>query len=186
MAFVPFIAGMANRLDKKIVFMCGIGGAGLLLMASRFMGVDSLAGVTAVCLIYSVANTCYWQLMPSMLYDVCAAEELVSGENRSGAVISLQALSESLSIAAGFQALGISLEMAGFSSEAAVQPDMALEWVSNMFTLIPGLFMLLVFLMMTRYPINKKNFSRVMEALEKKKAGEEIDLSDFKDVFMTK
>ena len=185
-AFVPFIAGMANRLDKKIVFMCGIGGAGLLLMASRFMGVDSLAGVTAVCLIYSVANTCYWQLMPSMLYDVCAAEELVSGENRSGAVISLQALSESLSIAAGFQALGISLEMAGFSSEAAVQPDMALEWVSNMFTLIPGLFMLLVFLMMTRYPINKKNFSRVMEALEKKKAGEEIDLSDFKDVFMTK
>ena len=165
--------------------MAGIGGAGVLMIASRFIGVNGLTGVILVSLFYSVANTCYWQLMPSMLYDVCAAEELVNGENRSGAVISLQALSESLSIAVGLQALGISLEMAGFSSEAAAQPAMALDWVSNMFTLIPGLFMVLVFIMMTRYPINKKNFSRVMEALERKKAGEAVDLNDFEDIFLS-
>ena len=181
-AFVPFIAKLASLFDKKIVFMCGIGGAGLMLMAGRFLGVNSLWAVIAVCLIYSVANTCYWQLMPSMLYDICAAEELVSGENRSGAVISLQALSESLSIAVGLQVLGIALEMAGFDNAAAVQPEMALGWVSNLFTLIPGLFMVLVFVMMTRYPINKKNFIRVMEALEQKKAGREIDLNEFEDI----
>ena len=181
--FVPFIAGLAGAFDKKTVFMCGIGGAGVCLMASRFIGVNSLAAMIAVCLIYSVANTCYWQLLPSMLYDVCEVEELISGQKRSGAVISLQALSESLSIAVAMQGLGIVLEMAGFASEAAVQPETALTWVSNCFTFLPGLFMVLVVVMISRYPINKKVFVRVMDALERRKQGEEIDVKEFEDIF---
>ena len=181
--FVPFIARLAGAFDKKTVFMCGIGGAGVCLMASRFLGVNSLAAMIAVCLIYSVANTCYWQLLPSMLYDVCEVEELISGQKRSGAVISLQALSESLSIAVAMQGLGIVLEMAGFASEAAVQPETALTWVSNCFTFLPGLFMVLVVVMISRYPINKKVFVRVMDALERRKQGEEIDVKEFEDIF---
>ena len=182
-AFVPFIARLAGKFDKKTVFMSGIGISGMILMASRFIGVESLGAVVAVCLVYSVANTCYWQLMPSMLYDVCEVEELVSGENHSGAVISLQALSESLSIAAGLQVLGVVLEMAKFDNTAAMQPDVALSWVSNLFTFIPGLFMVLVVVMMTKYPINKKNFSRIMEARQKKDAGESVDMTEFNDIF---
>ncbi|MBR4411817.1 MAG: MFS transporter [Firmicutes bacterium] len=183
-AFVPFIARLAGKFDKKTVFMFGIGISGVILMASRFIGVESLGAVIGVCLVYSVANTCYWQLMPSMLYDVCEVEELVSGENHSGAVISLQALSESLSIAAGLQVLGIALEMAKFDNTAAMQPDMALSWVSNLFTFIPGLFMVLVVVMMTKYPINKKNFGRIMEARQRKDSGESVDMTEFNDIFL--
>ena len=163
--------------------MAGIGVSGLLMIAARFVGVNSTASLIALFLIYSVANTCYWQLMPSMIYDVCEVEELFSGEKRSGAVISLQALSESLSIAVGLQALGIILDAAGFASEAAVQPEAALAWVSNTFTLIPGVFMLLVVGMMTKYPINKSTFSRVLCALERKRSGEEVDIKEFEDIF---
>ena len=183
-AFVPFIARLAGKFDKKTVFMSGIGISGMILMASRFIGVESLGAVVAVCLVYSVANTCYWQLMPSMLYDVCEVEELVSGENHSGAVISLQALSESLSIAAGLQVLGVALEMAKFDNTAVMQPDVALSWVSNLFTFIPGLFMVLVVVMMTKYPINKKNFGRIMAARQKKEAGEPVDMTEFNDIFL--
>ena len=182
-ALVPFIAALAGKFDKKNVFMAGIGVSGLLMIAARFVGVNSTASLIALFLIYSVANTCYWQLMPSMIYDVCEVEELFSGEKRSGAVISLQALSESLSIAVGLQALGIILDAAGFASEAAVQPEAALAWVSNTFTLIPGVFMLLVVGMMTKYPINKSTFSRVLYALERKRSGEEVDIKEFEDIF---
>lgn len=178
-AFVPFIAKFSELWDKKSVFMAGIGGAGILMMAARFIGVEGMAGMIIICLIYSVANTCYWQLMPSMLYDVCELEELVSGEKHSGSVISLQALSESLSIAVGMQVLGIALEAAGFVNDAQIQPEGALSWVSNLFTFVPGLFMVLVVVMMTKYPINKKSFQKVMEAKAKKGRGEEIDLSEF-------
>ncbi len=182
-ALVPFIAALAGKFDKKNVFMAGIGVSGLLMISARFVGVNSTASLIALFLIYSVANTCYWQLMPSMIYDVCEVEELFSGEKRSGAVISLQALSESLSIAVGLQALGIILDAAGFASEAAVQPEAALAWVSNTFTLIPGVFMLLVVGMMTKYPINKSTFSRVLYALERKRSGEEVDIKEFEDIF---
>lgn len=182
-AFVPFIAKLSTVFDKKTVFMTGIGVSGVLMIVGRFLGVESLAAVIVICLIYSVANTCYWQLMPSMLYDVCEVEELVSGKKHSGSVISLQALSESLSIAAGLQALGIALEMAGFASEASIQPENALLWVSNLFTLVPGIFMILVFVIMTKYPINKKMFHKVMDAKEKIDNGLEVDISELEKLF---
>ena len=108
---------------------------------------------------------------------------MVSGKKHSGSVISLQALSESLSIALGMQAHGIALELAGFASEQAVQPEGALLWVNNMFTLVPGIFMILVFVIMTKYPINKKIFHKVMEAKEMKDAGKEVDLTELKKIF---
>ena len=182
-AFVPFIAKLSSIFDKKTVFMFGIGLSGVMMIAGRLIGVESLAAVIAICLIYSVANTCYWQLMPSMLYDVCEVEELVSGKKHSGSVISLQALSESLSIAAGMQALGIALEMAGFANEAAVQPETALTWVNNMFTLVPGIFMILVLIIMTKYPINKKVFVKVMDAKEKLDKGEDVDITELENLF---
>ncbi len=181
--FVPFIAKLSAVFDKKTVFMAGIGVSGVLMIAGRFVGVESLAAVIIICLVYSVANTCYWQLMPSMLYDVCEVEELISGKKHSGSVISLQALSESLSIAAGMQALGIALEMAGFASEAAVQPESALTWVSNLFTLVPGVFMILVFVIMTKYPVNKKVFHKVMEAKDKLDRGESADMTELERLF---
>lgn len=182
-AFVPFIAKLSSVFDKKTVFMAGIGVSGIVMITGRFVGIESLAAVIAVCLIYSVANTCYWQLMPSMLYDVCEVEELVSGKKHSGSVISLQALSESLSIAVGMQALGIALEMAGFANEAAVQPENALAWVSNMFTLVPGAFMVLVFIIMLKYPINKNVFHKVMDVKSKKAEGLDVDMSELENLF---
>ena len=58
-----------------------------------------------------------------------------------------------------------------------------LTWVSNCFTFLPGLFMVLVVVMISRYPINKKVFVRVMDALERRKQGEEIDVKEFEDIF---
>lgn len=170
-AFVPLVAFMANKFDKKYVFAFGIGGSGLLMMVLRFFNIDTLPSVLLVCLIYSLANTCYWQLMPSIIYDVCEVEELSSGEKHSGAVISLQALSESVSMAVGFQALGIVLDLAGFSSEATVQSSVALSWVSNNFTFIPGLFMVIVVLAIMKYPLDKKLFSRVLNELKLMREG---------------
>ncbi|MBQ4649735.1 MAG: MFS transporter [Firmicutes bacterium] len=179
---VPFITRMAVKFEKKQVFMFGIGASGVLMMVSRFVGVESYGALVAVCLFYAFANACYWQLMPSMLYDVCEVEELVSGKKRSGAVISLQALSESLSIAGGVQMLGIILELSGFNSEAAVQPELALTWVENAFCFIPGAAMLAVAVITSRYPVTKEVFIKVTDALARRKAGEKIDLDEFRDI----
>ncbi|MBR5740404.1 MAG: MFS transporter [Firmicutes bacterium] len=165
-AFVPFIEKISGKTDKTKVFMCGIGISGAAMMILRLFDMTSLAGIIAVCLLYSLANTCYWQLMPSMIYDITEVVERETGRSQTGAVISFQALSESISIAVGLQGLGLILGLAHFDEAAAfgAQPASALNWVSNCFTLIPGLFMVLVALVMLKYPINKKT----MEELRKK------------------
>ncbi len=163
-AFVPFIERLCRKYDKKNVFMLGIGGAGAVLIALRFIYVGEYAGLIAACLIYSVANTCYWQLMPSMIYDVSEIEARLSGKSHAGSVVSLQALSESICIAIGLQILGIILEKSGFDEAAGIeaQSETALAWVSHSFTLIPGIFMVLVLLIMTGYPITKKKIEMLL------------------------
>ena len=174
MVFVPFIERSSARFDKKNVFMYGIGVAGLVMITMRFVNISDLGGVIAVSLVYSVANTCYWQLMPSMIYDIAEIEEAHSGSSHAGAVISFQALSESVCIAIGLQILGIILDMSGFdetlpspleaAGEAALmQPETAFTWVSHSFTLLPGCFMVLVCIVMLWYPVNAAYMKNIIK-----------------------
>ncbi len=182
-ATVPLITKLAGRFDKKDVFMGVIGICGILMMSTRIIGVDSFGVLVVVCLLYAAANACYWQLMPSMIYDVCEAEELVSGEKHSGAVISLQALSESISIAVGVQTLGLILQMAGFDNDAAMQSHTALAWVENAFVVIPGAAMVAAALIIRKFPMTKEVFTQVKDALDRRKQGEEVDINQFKELF---
>ena len=70
--------------------------------------------------------------------------------------------------------LGIILDMSGFdetlpspleaAGEAALmQPETALTWVSHSFTLLPGIFMVLVFVVMLWYPVNAAYMRRLRE-----------------------
>lgn len=182
-ATVPFVSKLAVRFNKKDVFKNVIGICGIMMIATKIIGAENYPVLIAACLIYAVANACYWQLMPSMIYDVCEVEELISGEKRSGAVISLQALSESVSIAVGLQMLGIILEAAGFDSDAAAQSQMALEWVENAFVVIPGAAMVLVALIMRKFTLTKELFEKVKSALERRKNGEDVDIDQFVEIF---
>ena len=182
-AMTPFVAKLAEKTDKKAAIAGGLTASGAALIAVRLLGVETVLGACAVSAVFSVGNTCYWQLMPSMIYDVCQAEELASGKQRSGEVISLQALSESLSAAIGVQLLGIILQQAGFADTAAAQPASALLWISNSYCLLPGLCMIAVALILSRYPINRRTYPRILEGVEKRRRGEEVDLSEYEDIF---
>lgn len=181
--FAPAIAKISGITDKKKIATIGIGASGILMIAGRFIGITSFFGGCMLCVCYALGNTSYWQLMPSMLYDVCEADELASGEKRSGQVISLQAMSESLSCAFGAQLLGGILQLAGFQNGTDMQGEKALFWISNSFTLIPGICMLAVAIIIYKHPIDKKAFRRILEALEKKKRNEIVDISEFDDIY---
>ena len=170
-------------MDKKDLFKTVMAVCGVLMIATRFIGVNSYPLLIFVCLLYATANATYWQLMPSMIYDVCEVEELLSGVKHSGAVISLQALSESLSIAVGLQGLGFILELAGFDSDLAVQTSTALTWVENAFVVIPGAAMIVVALIIRKSNLTKDVFDRVKDALARRHAGEDVDITEFEEIF---
>ncbi len=166
----PFVSRICKRIDKKNVFVGGMAIGGILLVIGRFVGEANLAWAYGISLAYVIANTSYWQLMPSLLYDLCEVEELESGARHAGQLISLQALSESLSTAIGAQLLGIILDFAGFQSGSAVQSATASLWISNSFSLIPGLCMILVSIIIFKYPVNRAYFEAVKRELENRRS----------------
>ncbi len=169
-SLTPFVSRICEKFDKKNVFVGGMAAGGILLIIGRILGSENLAWAYGISAAYVLANTSYWQLMPSLLYDLCEVEELESGKRHAGQLISLQALSESLSTAIGSQLLGIILDCAGFRSDAAAQTEVASNWISNNFSLIPGLCMLIVAFIIFKYPVNRGYFEGVKKELEKRRS----------------
>lgn len=179
----PLISKLSAKSDKTRVFRIGIFTSGALLIIMGILDIRSFAACCIMCVFYTIANICYWQLMPSMLYDVCEAEALASGSHHSGQVISTQALSESLASAMGTQFLGLILQFANFKDELTVQSELTVRWIGYCSTIIPGLIFIAVSLVFLRHPINKSSYNRICNALEKRSLGEKIDMNEFKDIY---
>lgn len=180
--FVPVIAATGKKFDKRTQFIVGMSICALSMVILRFVGTTNIIGASLMLIPFGLGAICYWQLMPSMIYDVCEVDELVSGKQRQGTIVSLQAISESLSEAAGLVLLGNMLQWAGFDGNVAVQQEKALFWVENALTIIPGVFMFFSVYMIYKYPITKKLFNRVLVAVEEQRQGKVVNLEEFKQV----
>ena len=181
-ALLPLVALTKKSVDKKIQYVVGMCGCAAVMLVFRFVAPESFIAAVLVMFAFGVSNMIYWQLLPAMLYDVCEVDELKTGKQRQGTIVSLQSLVESVSEAVGILALGFILELAGFDEALAVQPSGALFWVSNCFTILPVIFMIASAVMIYIYPITSKNFARIVAAVEAQRRGEKPDLEKFKDV----
>jgi GPH family glycoside/pentoside/hexuronide:cation symporter len=179
----PLVAWFAGRTDKTNAYKVGLAISGFLLILFAIIDIRSFFGTCFLCLSYSIGNACYWQLMPSMIYDTCEAEELASGSNHRGQVISLQALSESVAAAIGVQLLGITLQLGGFSDTLEVQTEEAITRINQCTTIIPGILFIIVALLIIKHPINHKTYDRIIRALADRETGKKVDMNDFKDIY---
>lgn len=152
-----------------------MGGLGVL-------GVNSALEIVIFSIGYSLGSIAYWQLVPSMIYDVCEVDELVNNKRRGGLVISLQSLSESIANAIGLQIVGLILNFSGFVGEAAVQTERALFWINMSFSVIPAIFMAASMICIIKYPVTKKMYRDVVAALKDREAGNHIDMEKFKSL----
>lgn len=178
--FIPLISFVNRWIDKRTTYMTGMTISALGLLFFGVAGIDSVAQACILSVIYSVGGSVYWQLIPAMIYDVCEVDQLINNKERSGMVISLQSLSEALSGAVAMQLMGIILSFSGFDGELSVQSESALLGTGISFTFIPAAFMLLSVLCIFIYPVTKKMYNEIVEALEKRKNGAEIDMSRFR------
>lgn len=178
--FIPIISFVNRWIDKRTTYIAGMLISASGLLAFGIFGITSLAWVCVLSVIYSIGGSVYWQLIPAMIYDVCEVDQLINNRERSGMVISLQSLSEALSGAVAMQLMGMILSFSGFNGELSLQSESALLGTGLSFTVIPSAFMFLSVVCIFIYPVTKKVYQEVFEALENRKAGEEVDMSRFR------
>ena len=176
---VPIVVKISNILDKRTTSILGLGLTGITMVIYGIFGIPNIPHIMIFTTIFGIGSICYWQLVPSMMYDVCDADQLVNGEDRAGSIISFQSLAESLSEAVGVQLLGILLSIAGFNGELAVQSNTAMTGIHLCLTVLPSIFIFLSMFMVIRYPISKKMYLKIRKAIEDRNAGKEVDLTEF-------
>lgn len=166
--YIPIVTLMSKKLDKRSVLIIMLLLSAVFVSVAKITGIGTMEGMILFIFVVGIGNGTYWQLMPSMIYDVCEYDELETGNKRKGSIVSLQSLSEALATAMGMELLGIILQLAGFNGEAAVQTPSALDWIESAITVIPAALMVGAAVMIYKYPITKKSFEEICGKLKEK------------------
>lgn len=102
----------------------------------------------------------YWQVVPSMFYDVCDYDQHATGCRREGSVLAVQGLVESIASGIGTQVLGLILQFGDFNGLSDIQSERTMSWILNCTTWIPVVFMSLAIFALIKYPITRKSLEQ--------------------------
>lgn len=179
--FIPVVGKLSKKIDKRatLIFFYFIAACGMFLI--RFTGVDTFPQLCLYVLFVSLCTSIYWQLIPSIYYDVCDYDRMVSGKSRQGSILSFQGLVEAVAGGVGAQLLGLLLSIYEFQSDKLTQSERALEGIFNCTTFIPVLFLLAAIYPIYKYPITRETHSRILKALKEDKDGIETAKSDLSE-----
>lgn len=160
--FIPIVGKIVLKTDKRetLIGFYIFGAMGMCLV--KFVDIPGILGLFIYVLFATVCTAIYWQIMPSVFYDMCEYDRVTTGKNRTATIVSFQGLVEALAVGIGGQILGIILETAGFDGEAQVQSDVAMIWIENSGTVIPIVFLLCAAVALYKYPINKKVYNQLI------------------------
>lgn len=162
-ALIP-VSGLLIRLaDKKnaMFVFSAAGSAGLVILRFSMNSSILWMGIFLVCcvLVYSP----YWQIIPSVFYDVCEYDTIVNDKHREASIISLQGFVEALAAGIGSLITGALLQAAGFNGALAVQSKMTLSRIATSGTIVPIIFLALGMFALTKYPITKEYYRELLK-----------------------
>jgi GPH family glycoside/pentoside/hexuronide:cation symporter len=147
---------IALAIDKRatMILFFIIAAVGMCIM--RAVGISVMPEVLLYIVLVCCCTCVYWDIMPSIYYDICEYDELVTGHSRQGTIVSFQGLVEAVALGLGSLILGLLLQFAGFDGKAATQTLEAQSWIFNCTTVVPVLFLLASCIAIYKYPITKE------------------------------
>ena len=154
--FIPLTGRLTRVFDKRIaLIICyAVGMSGMIVL--RFVNLHGFSGALIYMFFLSICTAIYWQIMPSIFYDICAYDKMVTGKKRESMILSFQGLVEALAAGVGGQLLGIILELAGFTGDGSAPTEAALLWIENSATVIPMIFMAVAIFALYMYPLRRE------------------------------
>lgn len=154
--FIPVAGKLSAVFDKRMsLIICYlVGMTGMIVL--RFVELSGFSGAVIYMFFLSICTAVYWQIMPSIFYDVCDYDRKVTGKKREAMILSFQGLVEALAAGIGGQLLGLILQLAGFTGDAATQTATAMTWIENSATVIPMIFMVIAIIALYRYPLRRE------------------------------
>lgn len=166
----PIVTKVAEIKDRRFatILFFSLSCAGLV--AGKIIGVTSLPMLIYVAFFMAVGAACFWTVFYSMAYDLVEVDEFVSGERREGVITALPQFFQKFGSAVGMWLVGLVLKLSGYGSGQA-----SAGIIENSSTIIPAAFLAISIFGVIMFPVTKKRFHLLQEALAKKNSGGECD-----------
>lgn len=167
LAYTPIMGVGAVKFGKKAVMAVSLLISGVGGIVFFFIGIHSYFGMAVYACVFSVAYTCFWQLINAIMYDISEVAEYNFGKRLEGSISSVYGLVFTIFTSIATQIFGWLLKF---------------DLTNASFLLIPGLLLVVAAIAQFIYPINEKRFNLLKEALKHKKNNERFDVSDLKRI----
>ncbi len=177
MVWLPVIRKLAEKFDKKRVYVYSMAFSGLTLVVFGFIGFPVFALLLLEIALYCFGNSTYWTVYYSMMYDISELDEFINGERREGAISALMSFGQKLGAAIAMWLSGQLLALGGHG--VAGMEESASAMILHMNTIIPGIVGVLAAVAAIAYPLTRERFLAINDALEKKKAGRPYSTEGF-------
>ncbi len=179
---VPFITKAVEKFTKNRVFVLCMVFSGIVMILAKFIGLQGIGMASVYVMLACIGTSAYWMCIFNFLYDVVDYDEFHTGKTRDGIIMSYYSFLLKLGGAVAAALQGYLLEKSGFDPALATQSDTALHMIEAMFTILPGIFMLLAGLVMIITPLKDKKMEALRVALAKKRNGETYVTDGFEDL----
>ncbi|MBN1115931.1 MAG: MFS transporter [Bacteroidales bacterium] len=176
LVFIGIFSYVAQKTDKTIPAYIS---AGIWITASIiimfFTPFTSNSIVISVCSLIGVGgagcNIFSWSVLP----DIADVDELITGRRREGLYSGVSTFLRKLSGGFVIGALGIVLDVIGYSEEALVAGSISTttDWgIRIMFCALPAVFLIFALLFLINYKLGKKEFAVMSNVLNRFREGE--------------
>lgn len=172
-----------KKYGKKMAWIIGVGSEGIVLVAmvGLFINQGQIGMIYALVVLMSIGNAAVYQVPWAMIPDCVDVTELSTGKRIDGVIYGVVAFVQKSSGAIGVALLGILLTAIGYA-DVDVQSAETLSGLKNVFGFLVGGLYILTVIIVAKYPLTKKRHDRVIEAINERRQGKEIDMSEFKDL----
>lgn len=178
---LPVVTAVANKIDKKVAIATFILISVILNVIFFITGVNNMAAALVFSLGGALTTTAFYGVFYSLLYDCCDVYELVSGERKEGGLMAMALLAQTLGSA--FASLVFGWLMQAIHYDGASIPDAGqMQGILAINTIIPAILMLIAMFLLFRYKMTESMFNKVKQAIQDKKDGKEVDMTQFKDI----
>lgn len=173
LVFTPITTWLGTKYDRRtaIIIMFSLSATGMIIM--KFIGIGTAPAVLAYALIIGISAASFWGTFYSFAYDLVEIDEMVNGIRREGAITALPQFLQKFGAALGLWFEGIFLAIIGYNATLPMQSAGTKAGIENISTLFLASMTIIAVLAMYKYPVTKKRFILLEQALEKKKNGEE-------------
>ena len=179
---LPFTTMLCNRFGKRPVTLALMIPAIVLGIILFFTGINSYLVMYIYAGAFAVSSACFFTFHMAYAHDCIEIDEFKTGKRRDGSLSALASLAHQMGIALALPFTGLFLELTGYNGMAEIQSESAVKGILTLSTIVPAGLAIVAFIILWFYPVSKKKYNLLHEALELKKAGEEFSIEGFKDI----